>query len=238
MMLSICMCCAVLSRSAQHGILQARILDWVVMPFSRVLSQPRDQAQVSHIAGRFFTIWASREAQVFICAKVGSQETPGVTGKFGLGVQNEAGRRLLEFCQENAQVKQTPSSNNTREDSTHGHHQMVNTEIRLIIFFAAKDGEALYSQQKQDQELTVAQILIAKFKLKLKKVGKTTRPFRYDLNQIPYDYTVEVRNRFKGLNLMNYGWRFMTLYRRQGSRPSPWKRNAIRQNGCLRRPYK
>ena len=89
---------------------------------------------------------------------------------------------------------------------------MVNTEVRLIIFFAAKDGEALYSQQKQDQELTVAQItnlLIAKFRLKLKKVGKTTRPCRYDLNQIPYDYTVEVRDRFKGLDLidclMNYG---------------------------------
>ena len=78
---------------------------------------------------------------------------------------------------------------------------MVNTEIRLIIFFAAKDGEALYSQQKQDQELTVAQT--AKFRLKLKKVGKTTRPFRYDLNQIPYDYTLEVRNRFKGLDLID-----------------------------------
>ena len=79
---------------------------------------------------------------------------------------------------------------------------MVNTEIRLIIFFAAKDGEALYSQEKtrlvadcgSDHEL-----LIAKFRLKLKKIGKTTRPFRFDLNQIPYDYTVEVRNRFKGL---------------------------------------
>ena len=55
--------------------------------------------------------------------------------------------------------KETPSSNNTREDSTHGHHQMVNTKIRLIIFLAAKDGEALYSQQKQDWELTVAQIM-------------------------------------------------------------------------------
>ena len=110
---------------------------------------------------------------------------------------------------------------------------MANTEIRLIIFFAAKDGEALYSQQKtklgadcgSDHEL-----LIAKFRLKLKKVGKTTRPFRYDLNQIPYDYTVEVRSRLKGLDLteclMNYGQRFVTLYRRQGSRPSPWKRNA------------
>ena len=100
---------------------------------------------------------------------------------------------------------QTHSSNNTREDSTHGHHQMVNTKIRLIILFAAKDGEALHSQQKQDRELTGSdhEFLIAKFRFKLKKVGKTTRPFRYDLNQIPYDYTVEVRNRFKGLDLID-----------------------------------
>ena len=66
---------------------------------------------------------------------------------------------------------------------------------------------------------------------------KIARPFRYDLNQIPYDYTEEVRNRFKGLDLieclMNYGMRFVTLYRRQGSGPSPWKRNAKEQNGCL-----
>ena len=67
---------------------------------------------------------------------------------------------------------------------------MVNTKIRLTIFFAAKDGEALYSQQKQHRELTVAQNMNSKFRLELKKVGKTTRPFRYDLNQIPYDYTV------------------------------------------------
>ena len=91
-------------------------------------------------------------------AKVGSQETPGVTGKFGLGMRNEAGQRLMKFCQENALVIAT-SSNNAREDSTHRHHQMVNTEIRLIIFFAVKDGETLYSQQKQDWELTVAQIM-------------------------------------------------------------------------------
>ena len=75
------------------------------------------------------------------------------------------------------------------------------------------------------------ELLIAKFRLKLKKVGKTTRPFRYDLKQIPYDYTVEVTNRFKQLDLQteclkNYGWRFVTLYRRQGARPSPRKRNA------------
>ena len=79
---------------------------------------------------------------------------------------------------------------------------MVNIKIRLITFFAAKDREALYSQQKQDcgsdQEL-----LIAKFRLKLKKLGKTTRPFRYDLNQIPYDYTLEVTNRYKGLALID-----------------------------------
>ena len=84
-----------------------------------------------------------------------SQEIPGVTGKFGLGVQNEAGQRLIEFCQENALVIANTLFQQHREDSTHGHHQMVNTEIRLIIFFAAKDGEALYSQQKQDPELTV-----------------------------------------------------------------------------------
>ena len=86
------------------------------------------------------------------------------------------------------------------------------------------------------------ELLNAKFRLKLKKVGKPTRPFMYDLNQIPYDYTVEVTNRFKGLDLteclINYGWRFMTLYRRQGARPSPRKKNAKKQNGCLMRPYK
>ena len=76
----------------------------------------------------------------------------------------------------------------------------------------------------------------------MKNVRKTTRPFRYDLNQIPYDYIVEVRNRFKGLDLIdrvtNYGQRFVALYRRQESRPSPRKRNAKKQNGCLRRTYK
>ena len=93
----------------------------------------------------------------FLCiTKVGSL---GLTGKFGLGIQNEAGQRLIEFCQENALVIANTLFQHTREGSTYGYHQMVNTEIRLIIFFAAKDGEALYSQQKQDQELTVAQIM-------------------------------------------------------------------------------
>ena len=92
-------------------------------------------------------------------AKVGSQETSGVIGKFGLGIQNEAGQRLIEFCQENTLVIANTLFQQTREDSTHGHHQMVNTKIRLILFIAAKDGEALYSQQKQDRELTVAHIM-------------------------------------------------------------------------------
>ena len=98
---------------------------------------------------------------------------------------------------------------------------MVNTGIRLIIFFVAKDGQTIQSAKTRlgancgsDHEL-----LIAKFRLKLKKVGTTTRPFRYDLNQIPYNYRVEVTNRFKGLDLIeclkNCGWRFMTLYRSQ-----------------------
>ena len=86
------------------------------------------------------------------------------------------------------------------------------------------------------------ELLIAKLRFKLKKVGKTTTSFRYDINPIPYDYTMEVRDRFKGLDLteclMHYGRRFVTLYRRQGSRSSPWKRNAADQKDCLGRPYK
>ena len=84
---------------------------------------------------------------------------PGVTGKFGLGVQNEARQRLIEFSQENTLITANNLFQQHRKNSTHGHHQMVNTEIRLIVFFAVKGGEALYSQQKQDQELTVAQIM-------------------------------------------------------------------------------
>ena len=114
---------------------------------------------------------------------------------------------------------------------------MVNTKIRLIIFFAAKGGETLIQSAKTRPGADCSsdhELFIVKFKLKLRNVGKTTRPFRYDLNAITYDYTVEVRNRFKGLYLIeclqNYGQRFVTLYRRQGSRPSPWKRNAKKQN--------
>ena len=109
---------------------------------------------------------------------------------------------------------------------------MVNTKIRLIILFAAKWRRTIQSAKTRpgadcgsDHEL-----LIAKFRLKLKKVGKTNRLFRYQLNQIPYDYTVEVRSRFKGLDLIecliNYGRRFVTLYRREGAPECSNKNNS------------
>ena len=109
------------------------------------------------------------------------------------------------------------------------------------MFFAAKDGEVLYSQQKQDWELTVNsgqgsshEFFIAKFRLKLKKVEKTTRPFRDDLNQIPYDYTVEVRNRFKGLDLIDRVpdelWTEVPdIVQETGIKTIPKKRNAKNQ---------
>ena len=87
------------------------------------------------------------------------------------------------------------------------------------------------------------EFLITKFRLKLKKVGKTARPFRYDLNQIPCDYTVEVRNRFKGLDLIDRVpdelWNEVhDIVQETGIKTIPRKRNAKKQNGCLRRPYK
>ncbi|XP_055277722.1 uncharacterized protein LOC129553083 [Moschus berezovskii] len=139
-------------------------------------------------------------------AKVGSQETPGITGKFGLGARNEAGQRLIEFCQENALVIANTLFQQHKRGlytwtSPDGQHRnqidyiLCNQRWRSCIQLAkTRPGADCGS----DHEL-----LIAKFRLKLKKAGKTTRPFRYDLNQIPYDYTVEVRNRFKGLDLID-----------------------------------
>ena len=111
---------------------------------------------------RFVTLYrrqGSRPSPWKRNAKGGSQEIPEVTGKFGLGVRNEAGQRLIEFCQENTLVTANTLFQQHKRRLYTGHHQMVNTEIRLIIFFAAKDGEALYSQQKQDWEMTVAQTM-------------------------------------------------------------------------------
>ena len=82
---------------------------------------------------------------------------------------------------------------------------MIKTEIRLIMFFSTKEGKVRYSQQTRSGADCTSdlELLITKFRLKWKKVGKTTGPFRYDLKQIPYDYTVKVTNRFKGLDLVD-----------------------------------
>ena len=129
-------------------------------------------------------------------AKVASQETPGVTGKFGLGIRNEAGQRLIEFCQENALVIANTLFQQYKRrlytwTSQDGQHQNQTDYILCSQRWRSSIQSAktrLGADCGSDNEL-----LIAKFRLKLKKVGKTTRPFRYDLNQIPYDYTVEVK---------------------------------------------
>ena len=153
--------------SSIHEILQARVLEWVAIPFSKKL---------------------------------------GVMGKFGFEVQNEAGQRLTESCQENALfIANSLFQQHKRKlytwTSPDGQYQnqtdyiLCSQRWRSSIQSAkTRPGAACGS----DHEL-----LIAKFRLKLKKVGKNTRPFRYDLNQIPYNYTVEVTNKFKGLDLID-----------------------------------
>ena len=154
-------------------------------------------------------------------AKVGSQETPGVTGKFGLGIQNEARQRLIEFCQENAlAIANTLFQQHKRRlytwTSPDGQHQ---NQIDYILCSQRWRSSIQSAKTRPGADCgSDHELLIAKFRLKLKKVGNISRPFRYDLNQIPYYYTVEVTNRFKGLDLMEslkkYGWMFVTLYRR------------------------
>ena len=135
-------------------------------------------------------------------AKVGSQETPGVTGKFGLGVQNEAGQSLTQFCQENTLVTANTLFQQHRRrlytwTSPDGQQQ---NQIDYILCSQRWTSSIQWTRPGADCG-SDHELLIAKFRLKLKKVWKTTRPFRYDLNQISYDYTVEVRNGFKGLAL-------------------------------------
>ena len=169
----------------------------------------------------------------------------GVTGTFGLGIQNEAGQRLIEFCQENTLVIantlfQQHKGRFYTWTSPDGQHQ---NQTENILCSQRWRSSIQSAKTRPGADCGIDhEILIVKFRLKLKKVGKTIRPFRYDLNQIPYDYMVKVTNRFKGLDLieclMNYGQRSMTLYRGQGSRPSPRTTNVKRQTGCLRSPYK
>ena len=122
---------------------------------------------------------------------------------------------------------------------------MVNTEIRLIIFFAAKYGEALTVSKKRPEADCGSdhEVLIAKFRLKLNKIGKPTRSFRHNLNQILNSYTEEVRNRFTGLDLIDRVpdelWTEVSdIVQETRSKTIPRKRNAKKQNGCLRRSYK
>ena len=155
-------------------------------------------------------------------AKVGSQEIPGVTGKFGLGVQNEAGQRLIEFCQENAlAIENTLFQQHKRRlytwTSPDGQYQ---NQIDYILCSRIWRSSIQSAKTRPGADCdSYHELLIAKFRIKFKKVGKTTRPFKYVLNQIPYDYTVEITNRFKGLDviecLKNYGQRFITLFMRQ-----------------------
>ena len=160
---------------------------------------------------------------------------------FGLGVQNEAGQKIIEFCQEsklaiaNTLFQQHKRLLKTWTLPDGQYRNQINYILcsqrwRSPIQSAKRRWGADYSS---DHEL-----LIAKFRLRLKKVGNPTRAFRYDLNQIPYDYTVEVTNTFKGLDLL---WRTLnegSWHCTVGSdQDHPHKkRNAKRQNGCLRRP--
>ena len=162
-------------------------------------------------------------------AKIGSQGIPGVTGRFGLGEQKEAWQTLIEFCQENALV--------IANILFQQHKRRLVFKSPRLYTWTSPDGQyriqidyilcsqrwRCYLQSAKTRSGADCgsdhELLIVKFRLKLKKVGKTSRPFMYDLNQILYDCTVQVTNRLKGLDLIqclkNYGWMLVTLYRRQ-----------------------
>ena len=169
-----------------------------------------------------------------------------MAGKFGLGERNEAGQRLVEFCQENTLViANTLFQQHKRRlctwTSPDGQHRK---QIDYILCSQRWRSSIQSAKTRPGADCgSDYELLIAKFKLKLKKVGKTTRPFRYDLNQIPYGYTVEVRNRFKGLDLIDrepdeLRTEVCNIVQETGIKTIPMKRNAKRQNDCLRRTYK
>ena len=156
-------------------------------------------------------------------AKVRSQEIPGVMGKCGLGIQNEAGQRLKDFGQQKTLViANTLFQQHKRRfytwTSPDGQHQ---NQIDYILCSHRRRSSIQSAKTRPGGDCgSDHELFIAKLRLKLKKVGKTTKPLTYDLNQIPYNCTVEMTNRFKGLDLIeclkNYGRRLVTLYRRQG----------------------
>ena len=179
-------------------------------------------------------------------AKVGSQEIPGVTGKFGLEVQNEAGQRLTEFCQENALViANTLFQQHKRRlytwTSPDGQHR---NQIDYILCSQRWRSSLQSAKTRPGADCgSDHEHLIAKFRLKLKKAGKTIKSFRYNLSQIPYDYTMEVRNRFKGLDQIDRApdelWtEIHDIVPETGIKTIPMEKKCKKQNGCLRRPYK
>ena len=139
-------------------------------------------------------------------AKVGSQEIPRETGKSGLGVQNEAGQRLTEFCQENTLVLTNTLFQQHKKwfytrTSPDGEYR---NQIDYILCSQRLRSSIQSAKIRLGADCGLDhELLITKFRLKLKKVRKTTRSFRYDLNKIPYDYAVKVTNRFKGLDLID-----------------------------------
>ena len=177
-------------------------------------------------------------------ARVGSQEISGVTGKFDLGVQNEAGQRLTEFCQENALVMENTlfQQHKTRLYTWASPDGQTQFQIDYI-FWSQRWRSSIDSKNKTRSWLWLRSWTpYYKFRLKLKKLGKATRPFRYDPNQIPYGYRMEETNRFnyqiRSNRVPEELWTEVCDIIQQWSKPSPRKRNAKGQNGCLRRPYK
>ena len=141
-------------------------------------------------------------------AKVGGEERSGITGKFGLGGQNEAGQRLMVFCQANTLVvANTLFKQHKRQlyiwTSPYGQYQ---NQVDYILFSQRWRSSIQSAKTRPGPNYgSGPELFIAKFRLKLKEVGKTTKPFRHDLNQIPYNYRVEVTNGFKGLDLIDRG---------------------------------
>ena len=178
--------------------------------------------------------------------KVGSQEIPELTGKFGLGIQNEAGQRVTRVL--------------PKEHTGHSKYLLQQHKRRLYTW-TSPDGQHrnktdyILCNQRWRSSIQLAvtrpgancgtdhELLVAKFRLKLKKAGETTRPFRYDLNQIPYNYTVEVTNRFKGLDLIDrvpeeLWMEACGIVQEAGIKTIPKEEKCKRRNGWLRSPYK